>query len=215
MNNLANRIPKPVLLLLSLAGWFALVAQLVLFLQNSTVSPGTTIVRYFVFFTILTNIIAAACSSVLLLSPASSWGQFFGKASTLTAITVYIVIVGATYNLILRSLWAPEGLQRLVDELLHSVVPLLFLISWVLFVNKRQLNWKMTPSWLIYPIVYILVVVIYGEITGYYPYPFIDVAKLGYPEALSNGGIILLAFILLSLLLASTGRIGKKSDDQS
>lgn len=210
MNNQPTRIPKLFLLLLALTGWFALIAQFVLHIQNSPVSAGEAVIRFFGYFTILTNLIIAICVTALLVAPASRWGQFFGRPSTLTAITVYIIIVGAVYNFILRFLWAPRGLQQVVDELLHSVIPVLFTILWILFVNKRSLHWKLIPSWLIYPILYILFVVVFGEMSGFYPYPFIDVAKLGYPRALSNGGVILVAFIVLSLLLATTGKIGKR-----
>lgn len=209
MNNEPALVPKPYLLLLALLVWFALIAQFVLLMQNAVVPAAEAVMRFFSYFTILTNLMIAVCVTLMLLAPGSKAGRFFGRPSTLTAITVYIIIVGATYNLILRSLWAPQGLQKIVDELLHSVIPVLFVILWIVFVNKRSLHWKQVPSWLVYPIIYILFVVVFGELSGFYPYPFIDVAKLGYPKALSNGGVILLAFVLLSLVLAATARIKK------
>ena len=82
------------------------------------------------------------------------------------------------YNLVLRFLWDPQGWQLVADELLHTVIPLLFLLYWFLFVKRRNLYWKDAFLWLIYPFVYLLYVFFRGAITGLYPYPFIDVPAL-------------------------------------
>jgi hypothetical protein len=110
----------------------------------------------------------------------SRWGGFFSKPTVITAITLYITVVGATYNLILRSLWKPEGLQQIVDELLHVVVPLLFIFYWLFFAPKMSLRWKDVLPWLLYPLIYVILILFRGGLSGYYPYPFIDVNLLGY-----------------------------------
>lgn len=71
----------------------------------------------------------------------------------LTAILVYIMTVGLTYNTVLRSLWKPQGLQLLADNLLHSIIPFLYLVFWIFFVKKQSLQWKDVFSWLVYPLV--------------------------------------------------------------
>ena len=76
-------------------------------------------VNFFSYFTILTNSLIALCLSFILLKPSSSAGRFFSNPATLAAITLYIFIVGLTYNMLLRSTWAPTGLQKWVDEALH------------------------------------------------------------------------------------------------
>src|ERR1700744_6439176 len=97
--------------LMAIVGWFALIGQFYLIMISKQASAAETIVRYFTFFTILTNILIAVGCTVLLLKPGSGWGRFFTKNTTLAAITVNIIIVGATYNIILRWLWNPQGLQ--------------------------------------------------------------------------------------------------------
>lgn len=197
------------LTIIALLGWFALTAQLYLLLHNTTVSGFETLTRYFSFFTILTNIIVAVCASVLVLKPRS--GNFLTKPATLTAITVYITIVCVIYNIILRFLWQPQGLQRVVDELLHLVIPVLFIFFWLFFVPKKRLKFANVFSWLLYPVLYIIYTIIRGEISGYYPYPFIDVSKIGYTEALVNAGWIFVAFFGLSLLLVAIGKFTNKN----
>ena len=193
-------------LISALLGWFAVIAQFVLLLGISKGSVADTVIRFFSFFTILTNILVAFTFSFVFFEGGDKWSRFFSKASTLTAITVYIIVVGAVYNIILRMIWHPVGLQKLVDELLHSVIPLLTLLFWIFFVKKGGLVWNNAFSWLLYPMVYSIFIAIRGAFTGYYPYPFINVPEIGYSRALLNGGFVVLVFIGLSLFLIAVGK---------
>jgi hypothetical protein len=203
---------KAYLSLIAIAGWFALIGQFYLIIVGMQASVPETIVRYFTFYTILTNILIAVCCTVLLLKPDSSWGKFFSKTTTLTAITVNIIIVGATYNTILRWLWKPQGLQYVVDELLHLVIPLAFVVFWLIFVPRGGLKWNNIFLWTVYPLVYLAVILIRGAFSGYYPYPFVDVNKLGYPQTLLNSAGIAIVFIIVALLFVGLDKLmGKKA----
>lgn len=201
-------------LLGALLGWFAVITQLYLMIENRAVSIPGTLFRFFAFFTIDTNIIVALCFTFIFLGSKYLLGRFFAKASTITAITVYITIVGIVYNVILRSIWDPQGMQKIIDELLHSVIPALFIIFWLIYVPIEQLKWKNAFPWLIFPIIYMIYALIHGNITKWYPYPFVDVNKLGYTKALLNAGGILLVIFLLSLALIGTGKLMKKFDQK-
>jgi hypothetical protein len=120
---------------------------------------------------------------------------------------VYITIVGLVYNLILRFLWEPQGWQRIVDELLHTLIPILFILFWILFVPKNNFKWKDSIPWLAYPFAYTVFILIRGIISGYYPYPFINVTMLGYNKALLNGIGLLIAFLAFSLLYIGIGKL--------
>jgi hypothetical protein len=67
--------------------------------------------------------LAALAFTSLLLAPGSWQGRFFG-------------------HVILRSLWDPQGLQWIVDELLHSVLPAMLVLHWLIFVAPERLQWK-------------------------------------------------------------------------
>ena len=196
----------------ALTGWFAIIAQLYLMMTNRALSVPETLFRFFGFFTIDTNILVALCFTFIFFRNKSWIGRFFAKATTITAITIYITIVGIFYNIILRSTWNPQGLQKAVDELLHSGIPVLFILFWLLFVPKEELKWKNAFPWLIYPVLYMAYGLIHGAITKFYPYPFVDVNELDYNKALLNTGGILLVILLLSLALIATGKIMKKAD---
>ncbi len=211
MQNQRSATAQIFLLVMTIAGWFALSAQLYLIILNRVTSVPEAIIRYFGFFTILTNILVTTCCTVLLLKRKSKLNDFFSSAKTLTAIVLSITIVGLIYNLILRFLWKPEGLQLLVDELLHTVIPLSFIFFWIIFVPKAKLQWKDIFPWLLYPFGYIIFVLIRGAFAGYYPYPFIDVTKLGYNKVFFNSGLLVLVFVIFSLLFVAVDRFLKRS----
>lgn len=207
-NDVSNKV---ILISGTIITWFAVVLQFYLIIVNRQASIPETIIRYFSFYTILTNILVAVCFTVLLLGRGSSAYKFFYKKGTLTAITVYIAIVGIVYNVILRYLWDPQGLQRLVDELLHVAVPVLFIFYWFLFSPKESLNWKSVFSWLVYPFVYLIFILIRGAIAFYYPYPFVDVNALGYEQVFLNCIGLFFAFLLLSLIMVAVTKIKKRA----
>lgn len=197
---------------LAVLGWFALITQFYINITSGAASYSEITIRYFSYFTILTNLLVAVTCTILLLLPQSTPGIFLKKEQSLTAATVYIIVVGLIYNLILRFLWVPQGLQRLVDELLHSVIPVLFLIYWLVFVPKANLKWTDVFLWLLYPLFYTVFILIRGANSNYYPYPFINAAELGLQKTLLNAvGIGILFFILSILLVAFAKFISKRN----
>ncbi|HEY5966362.1 MAG TPA: Pr6Pr family membrane protein [Chitinophagaceae bacterium] len=193
-------------------GWFTVIIQLYLHILNRPVAFGESLLRFFGYFTIDTNILCALFLTFVTLQSKSRLGRFFRKATTATALTAYITIVGVTYNILLRNTWNPQGMQKLVDELLHSVIPVYFVLFWFIFVPGKDLKWKDAFPWLIYPISYMVYAIILGAITMFYPYPFVDVNELGYTKALTNSLIVLALIFLLSLAFIGIGKTRKKFD---
>ena len=190
--------------------WFAVLLQLYLIIHNRIESVLETIIRFFSFYTILTNILVAFCFTVFLVKSNSRAGIFFSQPGVVTATTIYITVVGLLYNLILRQIWSPTGFQRLADELLHVVIPLLFILYWYLFAYKDGLVWKNAFPWLIYPFIYAVFVLFRGKLSGFYPYPFVDANILGFKQVLLNSVGLFTGFFILSLLfIAITKVIGK------
>jgi hypothetical protein len=207
MEKQKTTIEKLFLLSIALLGWFSLIMQLVIIVQNRVLSLLATLNNYISFFTILTNTLVAVTATVILLKPASKLGLFLSKSTTLTATTIYILVVGAVYNLILRFIWEPKGMQMAVDELLHTIIPVLFLIYWFAFVRKDELQWKNVFPWMLYPFIYFIYIIVRGAICGRYPYPFVDVTVLGYPAVFTNSAILTVAFGVLSLLFIGLGKL--------
>ncbi|MGB6777089.1 MAG: Pr6Pr family membrane protein [Terriglobales bacterium] len=198
-----------------LLAWHALALQLYLVIVTARatgVPVGTAVTNYFSFFTISTNLLIALVLTLSLKTTPSNASTFALRPTVQSAIAVYIVIVGIVYSLALRSLWAPEGLQKIADVILHDAIPLLYLLYWLMFVrtgndkSKNSLRFRDVPTWLAYPALYLVYSLVRGAITGIYLYPFIDVGKLGYAHVALNAFVLLCAFLGTSLLLVAIAR---------
>jgi hypothetical protein len=194
---------------IAIVAWLALILQLYISIKNTETNGLTPLAatwNFFSYFTVLTNLMVAICLSAVLLSPSAPAGIFFSKPATLTAITLYIFIVGLVYNVILRFIWKPAGLQKWVDEALHVAIPALFVLFWLLFVPKGTLKWSHPFRWLLYPAVYLVYALLRGEYSGFHAYPFINTAELGYGRVLLNSGGLMLVFIMTGLLFVAIDR---------
>jgi len=180
---------------LAIVGWVTILLQLYLIIENRQTSIPETIIRFFSYFTILTNILVAAYLTMQ-----------HDKSRTAAAVLLYIVIVGLVYNIILRPLWNPQGLQKWVDESLHTFIPLLFLWYWFLFAPKQNLQWKNVGGWLLFPLIYLIVVMIRGSFSHFYPYPFLNADEHGYTRVLLNCIILLIPFLLIGLAIVAIAK---------
>ncbi len=189
---------------------YALPTQFYLLLENPEFTFFSAAVRFFSFFTILTNCIVFICSALLLFGGRWTIGAFFRKSTTITAITVYIIIVGIVFNLMLRSIVDLKGLHAVVSEIFHTVVPVLFFFYWLFYINLHKVSFKIVLRWLLYPIIYVIYTLLHGIYTDFYPYPFIDATKLGFQTAIINGLFVLLAFVVFSGILVFISRLKAK-----
>lgn len=189
--------------------WFALLLQLVILLRVRSAS-GLSLMggvgNFFSFFTVLTNVLVAVTLSGPLGWPASRLGRILSTAGFRTGVAANIALVGLTYSLLLRTLWQPRGAQWLADTLLHDAVPLLYLLFWAWAVPRATLRWYSALRWALYPLAYLLYALLRGVWLGRYPYPFIDVAQLGYTRVAINAAGILLVFLAIAGCLITLNR---------
>ncbi len=184
----------------------ALGVQYALLLERMGGDAGAATLRFFTYFTLLSNIAGAAAFLFPALAPQSAPGRFFLKPSTRTAATLYLVVVGAVYHAILASQWDPQGLQLAADIALHTIAPLAMLADWLFLTPKRDLRLTMTPPALLFPFAYGLWALALGATNGFYPYPFLNVAELGYPGVAVNLAGLITIFGALGAVMVLAGR---------
>lgn len=189
---------------IAILAWVAVFTQYYLMINNRTTSIGEATVRFFSYFTILTNTLVAIYFSWSI-TKQNKVSSVPNTPGTLTAVTVYITVVGLIYQVILRHTWSPTGLQKITDELLHSVVPILVIVFWYFYENKTTLRFKQIPRWLIYPLVYLIYILIRGSFSHFYPYPFVNVDGIGLNKVLVNSMMITVLFIALSAAFVAIG----------
>ncbi|WP_291787371.1 Pr6Pr family membrane protein [Cecembia sp.] len=186
--------------------WSAVTIQYWVMLESTPFTLGTATLRFFSYFTVLTNTLLALYFSSQVHGHLHDSGKIWKKPGTLTAITVYILVVGLVYQFVLRGIWNPQGIARFTDELLHSLNPVLALVFWGLFEDKKAVEWKQIPYWLIYPLVYFVYTVIHGQISGFYPYPFVDLNVISVAQLITNFCILALVFMGIAGLLLGIGK---------
>ncbi|MDN3219249.1 Pr6Pr family membrane protein [Pseudomonas nunensis] len=190
-------------------GWAGLTVQMYLILGTRWEIGASLLgglMSFFSFFTVLTNTLVAVVLTCELTARESVAKRWFLQPSVSSGIAVSIAVVALAYSLLLRHLWHPEGWQLLADELLHDILPLLFLVYWWCCVPKGTLRLQHIALWVIYPLVYFAYALLRGHLLGAYPYPFIDVSTLGYPQVFLNAGGILVGFVAIALVIVGLDR---------
>ena len=90
--------------------------------------------------------------------------------------------------------------------LLHAVIPLGYVVYWLIFAPRAGLRWMDAVVWLVYPGVYLVYVLARGAVSGLYPYPFVDVNVLGYGGVLARAVVLMAVFLGMGLLLVAVSR---------
>jgi len=184
-------------------GLFALVVQL--FLIINKVHPGgpgylEEIVRYFSYMTIWSNILVVMAYFFPLCFPASRLSYFISKPIVEGGLVVYIFVVMLINHFFLAGINQFTGMQKVVDTFLHYIIPVLYIFFWIFFGKKGRQEYSNSIRWLIYPLIYILFVLMRGALVAQYPYPFIDVTELGYAFVLRNAVLVAVAYLIVGLI---------------
>jgi hypothetical protein len=187
--------------LIAALAWFGLAVQYAIVLAGSGARGvlASTVNGYLAFFTITTNLLIAVGLTCWVLAPRSRAGAFFARPGTTAATALYVTVVALVYSLMLRRLWDPTGWQKVADVLLHDLVPPAYLACWALLMPRGPLRFTAAFPWLAYPAAYFAFTLVRGAWGGRYPYPFLNVARLGYGLVFANAGVLLLVFLLLGL----------------
>lgn len=182
--------------------WLAILLQLYL-------TEGS-VLNFFSYFTILCNFLIALSLTFSTFMSKTSAGIFFSSGSVQTATALYIFIVGLVYNLVLRGLWVLTGWQLVVDNMLHVVSPILYILYWLIFSPKEKLNWKNGIYWTIFPLCYLIYSLIRGAIVNWYPYPFLNVGNIGYEKVFVNVFAMFFLFFIVGLSFIALNNRFKK-----
>ncbi|KCZ60196.1 Pr6Pr family membrane protein [Hyphomonas chukchiensis] len=165
-----------------------------------------TVIEYFSYFTLDTNVLVAVAMGWSALAPESGPGKFFSKPGLRAAITLYILLVALVYHFMLRELWTPHGWEKISNFILHYVTPVMMLSNWLLISRKDGLRLSQVPAWMAFPAVYATLVLLRGQLTGMYPYGFLNVAEIGWRASLTHIVELILAMGLAGCVMVVAAR---------
>ncbi|MET0936140.1 MAG: Pr6Pr family membrane protein [Luteibacter sp.] len=180
--------------------------------------PLEMTVRFFSFFTILSNVMVALVATSA--ATGGNWAplRFWRSPRIRGLAALSITVTFLVYATILAGQWHPQGPQLVVDRSLHYILPVLYAFWWITLLPHGALVWKDAVRWLVFPLVYLVWTLSRGAVVDVYPYPFIDAGRLGYLPVLGNalmvGGLFLLvglAFVALDRMLGARAA-GSRAD---
>ena len=163
-------------------------------------NPG----NFFSFFTIQSNVLAAL---VLVAAAIVRRGERTMLFDALRgAATLYIAITGVVFALLLAGL--QEDLDThvaWVDVVVHKLIPIVVVADWLIDPPRRRVQITVAVAWLAYPALGLAYTLIRGASETWYPYPFVDVSKIGYDGVAWRCAVLLVAFVGAALLVAAIG----------
>jgi hypothetical protein len=188
----------------ALLGWLALALQLSVVIQarqERGLDIAGGVINFLSYFTVWTNLLVSLALTCAALNMQRGFAKALTRPVSMTGIASCIALVGITYHFLLRGLWHPMGTRLLADNLLHYVVPALFLMFWWLFVAPAGAGWRDALRWAIFPLVYCMFALVRGATGGFYTYPFINVLQIGYARVFINALGILVGFLIIAAIL--------------
>jgi len=191
---------------------FALVVQIVLILtggqdansgSNATGPVGTRLVRLFSFFTIQSNLFVLGTSIALALSIRRDGPVW--RVLRLDAL-IGIIITGLVYETILAPLVHLTGWALVATIGFHYIAPWATLIGWLIFGPRPRMSWVTLPFAFIWPVLWLVYTFIHGAVTGWYPYPFLDVTTIGFEASVRNCLVVLAIGLVIAVVLVLLDR---------
>ena len=200
---------------LAATGWLGLALQYwLLSISGHPASElATWTLNYLSYFTILTNLFVVVILTLPVVAPESRAGMWALKPTVRARATMYLVVVGLGYHLLLSAGSTLQGLAAFGNVIVHYVMPVAALADWLVFTPRGGLRWTDPLRWLRYPLVYFIWTALHGYASDWWPYWFLDLPKLGLARsALAVSALLILllvagfAFVAIDRSLARRDR---------
>ena len=144
--------------------------------------------------------------------------KFIGMLGILLTFLVFnIMLAGAEGR-------DPQANWRVGSLAFHVVLPILYIVDWFLFYERKKCKWFYPFASICFPIAYALFLLIQAVILKFdssilipttttpliYPYFFVNLDTQGVPGVLMWIGILAVAFIAVGYIFFGIDKIGKK-----
>jgi len=166
---------------------------------------------FFTYFTILTNLMLV----LIYLSALSStrWLGWWRSPVTRGMMAAAMTLVMGFYHFVLAATWQPQGLFHLADVLLHYATPLVYLGWWLAFQAKGRLRLSDIGWMLLPPLGWLAWTMARGAVVNEYPYPVLEVARLGFPQVFANiTGLLVVLLVLFALVVLIDRALGSRQN---
>ena len=169
---------------------------------------GIRLWRFVSFFTIQSNLLVIITVLPLIMKPGHDGPRW--RVLRLDGL-VMITVTGVVHWFLLRPLTDLSGWSAVADTLLHIVTPLLAVLGWLVFGPRPRITPAAVGWSLLWPVLWLGYTFVVGALTGWYPYPFLDVGVEGLGQvALTCGAITVLFTGLASVCWQLDRLLGRR-----
>lgn len=156
------------------------------------------VLRVFSFFTIQSNLLSGVTSAQLFRNPNRD-GRIW-RAARLAAL-FGITVTGIVYSTVLAKIHEPHGwMETSTNTAFHYIVPIMMVVGWLLFGPRPRIERRTILRALLWPVAWFGYILVYGRITKWYPYPFVDVSTHGYGRVIINAAaVVVVLFVVTSI----------------
>jgi len=174
---------------------------------------GASLVNFFSFFTIQSNIIGVVAVATAALAGSRARGSVW-LSQLRGAATLYMGVTGMIFSLLLSGADVQTPIPW-VNSVLHYIFPLFIVVDWLVDRSVRALSLRQGLVFLAYPVAYLGYSLIRGPIVDWYPYPFLDPRINGYGFVAIMSVFVAVVALLLVWLLCWTSRqdLGRRPAD--
>ena len=184
---------------------------------------------FYVHFTNISNFLCIAVMVVALIQTAKKKEDSFVTALPLLKFIgiLGILLTFLVFNIMLAGAEGrdPQANWRVGSLLFHVVLPILYILDWFLFYERKNSKWYYPIASIGFPLAYAIFLLIQAIILGFnssilipttttpliYPYFFVNLETLGVPGVLMWVAILAVSFMAVGYLFYGLDRITKKS----
>jgi len=155
-------------------------------------------IKLFRYFTIQSNLLVAVYFALTVsgkFEDSDFFKRFFGS------VFLSIFVTGIVFAGYLEWTYVSPGLYKIGSALLHYISPILVTMYLLQSKEDYSFEYKDIKVWLIYPVSYLVYLIIQGVITNDYLYPFFDVPTIGVLGLVISTFFLVLFFFGMSILL--------------
>jgi hypothetical protein len=159
--------------------------------------PIARVLNEFCYFTIQSNLIVLGVCAALLLGRSERGSRVLDVFRFVALIC--IIVTGIVYRVLLAADAHFTGVEAVGDALVHSISPVLYVFTWLVFGPRRRATAKCLAGLLTFVGLWVGFTLVRGSISHFYPYDFIDVSANGYSSVLATIAGMTLGAVLLAL----------------
>ena len=181
------------------------------------------------FYVHFTNISNFFCIGVMLAALIQTAKKKEDSFVTVAPMLKFIGMLGIlltflVFNIMLAGARDPQLNWRVGSLVFHVVLPIMYIVGWFLFYERKNVKWYYPIASVGFPLAYVIFLLVQALILKFdssilitgtttpliYPYFFVNLETQGLPGVLMWIGILSLAFVAVGFLFFGLDKLGKK-----